>query len=68
MGKISVIIVALNGPEEDTARTIAEFQKLALAPGFLVWLGLTVGTALFLIFVVGPRWGQKNMLVYVRFT
>jgi hypothetical protein len=59
-------VIALNGPEETSARTIDQFQKLALSVGFLVWMGIVIAVALFLIFVAAPRWGKTNMLVYVR--
>jgi hypothetical protein len=42
-----------------------QFEKLFLAPGFLVFASIIVVSALLLIFVAAPRWGKTNMLVYV---
>lgn len=36
-----------------------------LSLGFLVYAGLAVCISLFLVFYCGPRWGKKNMLVYI---
>lgn len=34
-------------------------------PGFLVYAGIAVAISLFLVFYCGPRWGKRNMLVYI---
>lgn len=50
------IIIALNGPEEQSVSTIHEFQKLFLSPGFLVYAGLLIAVALGIIFFVAPKY------------
>lgn len=36
------VIIALNGPQEQSTTTILEFRKLFLAPGFLVYGSLVI--------------------------
>ncbi|GAA5867009.1 hypothetical protein JCM8547_008407 [Rhodosporidiobolus lusitaniae] len=59
------IIIALNGPSSHDSADIDSFMHLFIAPGFLVWLGLTIAASVGMIFFVAPRWGKKNMLVYI---
>jgi magnesium transporter len=58
-------IIALNGPDQHASGQIKEFEKLFIAPGFLVWTGVCIATALGLIFFVVPKYGKKNMLVHI---
>lgn len=54
---LGATIIALNGPEESTASTIVEFQKLFLAPGFLVFGSVVIVSSLVLVFFIAPsRW------------
>ncbi|GAA6023085.1 hypothetical protein JCM11491_002328 [Sporobolomyces phaffii] len=62
---LGAVVIALNGPQEQTASTIKEFQKLFLSPGFLVWTSLVIVAALALIFFVAPKYGKTHMLVYI---
>lgn len=59
------VIIALNGPASHAGGSINEFKHLFLAPGFLVWAGICIVASLVLIFAIAPRWGKKNMLVYI---
>lgn len=80
---VGAAIIALNGPEEQSATTIpevrpplcifdsasqcehAQFQKLFLAPGFLVFGSIAILASIGIIFFVAPKYGKKNMLVYI---
>lgn len=62
---IGSVVIALNGPESQTKATIREFEKLFLGPGFLAFGSIVIVVSLGLIFWAGPRYGKKNMLVYV---
>ncbi|CAH7684863.1 magnesium transporter NIPA-domain-containing protein [Phakopsora pachyrhizi] len=62
---VGATIIALNAPEEQAASTIPEFQKLFIAPGFLVFGTIVILTALVLIFYVAPKYGKSNMLVFI---
>ncbi|KAH9895181.1 magnesium transporter NIPA-domain-containing protein [Cubamyces lactineus] len=59
------VIIALNGPQESSVGQITEFQKLFLAPGFLVYGSILIAAALVIIFWFAPRYGKKSMLWYI---
>ncbi|KAL1942023.1 hypothetical protein VTO73DRAFT_6553 [Trametes versicolor] len=59
------VIIALNGPQEQSIGQIEEFEKLFLAPGFLVYASILVTAALAIIFWFAPRYGTKSMLWYI---
>ncbi|KAH9859061.1 DUF803-domain-containing protein [Lenzites betulinus] len=59
------VIIALNGPQEQSIGQILEFQKLFLAPGFLVYGSILIVAALVIIFWFAPRYGTKSMLWYI---
>ena len=54
-GQLGSIIIALNGPKEQTVGQIREFQKLFLAPGFLAFTGLLIAASLIIIFYFTPK-------------
>ncbi|EMD33766.1 hypothetical protein CERSUDRAFT_117855 [Gelatoporia subvermispora B] len=62
---IGSVIIALNGPQEPTIGQITAFQKLFLAPGFLVYGSVLIAAALVIIFYFAPRYGKKSMLWYI---
>ncbi|KZS98516.1 DUF803-domain-containing protein [Sistotremastrum niveocremeum HHB9708] len=57
--------IALNGPQEPTVGEIKAFEKLFLAPGFLIWAGALIVASLSIIFYFGPKYGKQNMLWYI---
>ncbi|MGH0160280.1 UNVERIFIED_CONTAM: hypothetical protein FKN15_053116 [Acipenser sinensis] len=57
-----MVIHAPQEEEVDSLNTMAEKLK---DPGFIVFAASVVVSSLILIFVAGPRYGQKNVLVYV---
>ncbi|KAI0644678.1 DUF803-domain-containing protein [Trametes meyenii] len=59
------VIIALNGPQEESIGQIREFQKLFLAPGFLVYGSILIVAALVIVFWFAPRYGKKSMLWYI---
>ncbi|TDL17287.1 DUF803-domain-containing protein [Rickenella mellea] len=62
---LGAVIIALNGPEEQSVSTIKEFKKLFLAPWFLAYGGACIVVALVIIFYFAPRYGKKSMLWYI---
>ncbi|KAI8332302.1 magnesium transporter NIPA-domain-containing protein [Chlamydoabsidia padenii] len=63
---LGAIIIVLHAPEEGAAdNSIATFRTLMLSTGFMTYSVFAVGLSLFLVFYCGPRWGSKNMLVYI---
>ncbi|KAK4514412.1 uncharacterized protein ATC70_002007 [Mucor velutinosus] len=63
---LGAIVIVLHAPEQSSADTTIEtFKKLVLSVGFLVYGGIAIAISLILVFYCGPRWGKKNMLVYI---
>ncbi|SJX61890.1 uncharacterized protein SRS1_12874 [Sporisorium reilianum f. sp. reilianum] len=62
---VGSVIIALNAPTSHVGGKITEFQRLFLAPGFLTWAGVCIAASLVLIFVFAPKYGKKNMMIYI---
>ncbi|KAI8971381.1 magnesium transporter, partial [Pilobolus umbonatus] len=63
---LGAIVIVLHAPEQGTSDTSIEaFKFLALSPGFITYASLAVLISLILVFYCGPRWGKRNMLVYI---
>ncbi|GAC76759.1 uncharacterized conserved protein [Moesziomyces antarcticus T-34] len=62
---VGSVIIALNAPTSHVGGKITEFQKLFLAPGFLTWAGVCIVASLVLVFVFAPKYGKKNMMIYI---
>ncbi|KAG9119438.1 hypothetical protein FRC07_005545, partial [Ceratobasidium sp. 392] len=62
---VGSVIIALNGPQEQSVSTIREFEKLFISVGFLIFGGLLIAGAIFIIFFIAPKYGKKNMLWYI---
>ncbi|KAE9400290.1 DUF803-domain-containing protein [Gymnopus androsaceus JB14] len=62
---VGSVIIALNGPNENSVGQIKEFQKLFLAPGFISYASVLIAISLTIIFYFAPRYGKKSMLWYI---
>ncbi|CAE6455779.1 unnamed protein product [Rhizoctonia solani] len=62
---VGSVIIALNGPKEDTIGQIREFEKLFVSVGFLVYGGVVIAASIIIIFFVAPKYGKKNMIWYI---
>ncbi|KAI7903765.1 magnesium transporter [Cokeromyces recurvatus] len=63
---LGAVMIILHAPEQSSAdSTIETFKSLVISIGFLIYAGLAILFSLFLIFYCGPRWGKKNMLIYI---
>ncbi|XP_038616571.1 magnesium transporter NIPA2 [Tachyglossus aculeatus] len=58
-------VMVIHAPKEDDLETLNEMSHKLGDPGFMVFATLVVIVSLILIFVVGPRHGQTNILVYI---
>lgn len=62
---VGSVVIALNAPHNSSVKDIQGMQKFAITPGFLTYAGvILVGCAITAVYA-GPRWGNKNMLVYI---
>ncbi|CAN8101915.1 unnamed protein product [Discula destructiva] len=59
------VVIVMNAPEESSVADIQEMQHYFIQPGFLSYAGVIIVGAAVTAFWVGPRWGKKNMLVYI---
>lgn len=62
---VGSVIIALNAPTSHVGGKITEFQKLFLAPGFLVWASVCIVASLVLVFVFAPKYGKQHMMIYI---
>ncbi|KAI9469678.1 MAG: magnesium transporter NIPA-domain-containing protein [Benjaminiella poitrasii] len=63
---LGAVIIVMHAPEQGAAdNSIETFKTLMLSAGFIVYACIAVGLSLFLVFYCGPKWGKKNMLVYI---
>ncbi|TPX11802.1 uncharacterized protein E0L32_007539 [Thyridium curvatum] len=62
---VGSVVIVMNAPHESAVDNIQQMQKFVITPGFLTYTGLIIVGALIAAFYAGPRWGKKNMLVYI---
>ena len=62
---VGSVVIVLNGPQQSAVANIQQMQKYVITPGFLTYTGLIVVGSIIGAFYAGPRWGHKNMLVYI---
>uniref|UniRef100_A0A0X3NX63 Magnesium transporter NIPA2 n=1 Tax=Schistocephalus solidus TaxID=70667 RepID=A0A0X3NX63_SCHSO len=71
-GKIGCIVclcgstmVVLHAPKEQEVQTLRELGEKVLDPGFLIYASFIIVAAIISIFLIAPRFGQRNPLVFV---
>ncbi|KAJ9264706.1 hypothetical protein DTO195F2_2157 [Paecilomyces variotii] len=62
---IGSVVIAMNAPEQSSVNDIQDMQHYVIAPGFLSYAGVIIVGCAFLAFWAGPRYGKKNMFVYI---
>lgn len=62
---VGSVVIVMNAPEESSVANIQEMQKFVITPGFLSYTGVILVGSVITAFYCGPRWGKKNMLVYI---
>ncbi|XP_028923451.1 magnesium transporter NIPA2-like [Ornithorhynchus anatinus] len=58
-------VTVLHAPQEEEVSTLAEMAEKLKDPGFIVFAACVLVSSAVLICLVGPRYGQSNVLVYV---
>ncbi|XP_053735055.1 magnesium transporter NIPA2 [Synchiropus splendidus] len=58
-------VMVLHAPQEEEVASLAVMAEKLKDPGFIVFAVCVVASCLVLIFTVAPRFGQKNVLVYI---
>lgn len=62
---IGSVVIVMNAPEESSVANIQEMQHYVIQPGFLSYAGVICVGAAVTAFFVAPKYGKKNMLVYI---
>lgn len=62
---IGSVIIVLHAPPDKDVQTIDEILQYAIQPGFLFYCFVVTAFAFFMIYIVAPRYGRKNPLVYL---
>ncbi|KAK4210171.1 DUF803-domain-containing protein [Rhypophila decipiens] len=62
---VGSVVIVLNGPQQSAVANIQQMQKFVITPGFLTYTGIIVVGSVIAAFWAGPKWGNKNMLVYI---
>ncbi|EGW01401.1 Magnesium transporter NIPA4 [Cricetulus griseus] len=72
LGKLGCIIcvagstvMVIHAPKEEKVTTVVEMASKMKDTGFVVFAVLLVVSCLILIFIVAPRYGQRNILIYI---
>lgn len=62
---IGSTVMVIHAPQEEEVSSLTAMAEKLADPGFIVYAVSVVGSSLVLIFAVAPRYGQKNVLVYI---
>lgn len=62
---VGSVVIVMNAPANSAVRDIQEMQGYVITPGFLSYSGIIIVGSAVTAFWVAPRWGSKNMLVYI---
>ncbi|CCC07126.1 hypothetical protein SMACR_01150 [Sordaria macrospora] len=62
---VGSVVIVLNAPQESAVANIQQFQKFVITPSFLSYAGVIILASAITAWYAGPRWGNKNMLVYI---
>ena len=62
---VGSVVIVMNAPQESSVKDIQQMQNYVITPGFLTYTGVIIVGSVITAFYVGPRWGKKNMLVYI---
>ncbi|CAM4598725.1 unnamed protein product [Caretta caretta] len=58
-------VMVIHAPEEEEITTLAEMASKLKEPGFLAYAAILLVGCLILIFFLAPRYGQRNILIYL---
>ncbi|XP_070615970.1 magnesium transporter NIPA2-like isoform X3 [Erythrolamprus reginae] len=58
-------VMVIHAPQEETISSLDSMLEKLKDPGFIVFATCVLVSSVLLIFVAGPRYGQRNVLVYI---
>lgn len=62
---VGSVVIAINAPAKSAVATIQQMQSYVVHPAFLSYAGVIIVGSLVCALWAGPKWGKKNMLVYI---
>ncbi|KIK55031.1 hypothetical protein GYMLUDRAFT_48230 [Collybiopsis luxurians FD-317 M1] len=62
---IGSLIIVLHAPEDKPVETVDEILGYAVQPGFLLYVFTVLVFSMIMIYLVSPRYGKSNPLVYI---
>jgi uncharacterized membrane protein len=62
---IGSLIIVLHAPEDKPVETVDEILGYAVHPGFLLYVFTVLVSSMIMIYLVAPRYGKSNPLVYI---
>jgi hypothetical protein len=62
---VGAVVIVLNAPQQSAVANIQQMQSFVVHPLFLTYAGLIIVGSVICAYWAGPRWGKKNMLVYL---
>ncbi|XP_052672458.1 magnesium transporter NIPA4 isoform X1 [Harpia harpyja] len=58
-------VMVIHAPEDEEVTTLDEMSSKLKEPGFLAYAAILLAVCFLLIFYLGPRYGQSNILIYL---
>lgn len=58
-------VMVIHAPQEEEIASLTAMAEKLKEPGFIVFAVCVVGSSLVLVFAIAPRFGQKNVLIYI---
>ncbi|KAL2190111.1 DUF803-domain-containing protein [Thermothelomyces heterothallicus CBS 203.75] len=62
---VGAVVIVMNAPESSSVSNIQEMQGFVIHPAFLTYAGVIIVGSAIAAFWLGPKYGSKNMLVYI---
>jgi len=62
---VGSLIIVLHAPEDKVINTVDEILEYALQPGFMLYCTFVLVFCVYMIYVVAPKHGQTQPLVYI---
>ncbi|KAK1752315.1 DUF803-domain-containing protein [Echria macrotheca] len=62
---VGSIVIVMNAPQSSSVANIQQMQSFVVTPGFLSYAGVILVGSAVVAFWLGPKYGKKNMLVYI---
>lgn len=62
---VGAVVIVLNAPQQSAVANIEQMKDFVVHPLFLTYAGIIIVGSVICAFWAGPKWGKKNMLVYL---